>query len=224
MLSSWDLLPGAGWGLLDSVGEPKASWHGLRQAWLPRTILLTDEGLDSIAIHLVNDEPEPWVGQLTLTVSSGTGVVGAPVAVDFTVVESQTFWAEELLGGFRDLNHAWHFGPPGFESATVTATDSHGDTQTACMVMPHRLKQAAHQLDDSGLSAELIPEPEGSGWVLRLTAERTCSFVVVEAAGFRCSDQWFHLGAGTTRELILTGGEGRPSVEVRCLDGRPMSL
>ena len=224
VLSSRDLLPGAGWGLVDAFGEPKASWHGLRQAWLPRTILLTDEGLDSIAIHLVNDEPEPWVGQLTLTVSSGTGVVGAPVVVDFTVVESQTFWAEELLGGFRDLNHAWHFGPPGFESATVTATDSHGDTQTACMVMPHRLKQAAHQLDDSGLSAELIPEPEGSGWVLRLTAERTCSFVVVEAAGFRCSDQWFHLGAGTTRELILTGGEGRPSVEVRCLDGRPMSL
>lgn len=224
VLSSRDLLPGAGWGLLDSSGEPKASWHGLPQVWEPRSVLLTDEGLDSIAVHLVNDLPEPWTGELTLTVSSDIGVVGVPVVVEFCVEQSQTLWAEELLGGFRDLNHAWRFGPAGFESVTVLASDSTGPPHVACMLMPHRLQRAAHHLDGNGFSVELLPDSDDQGWILRLLAERTCSFVVVESPGFRCSDQWFHLGTGTTRDLRLTGGDGRPSGAVRCLDGRELNF
>ncbi|MFM9449588.1 hypothetical protein, partial [Streptomyces acidiscabies] len=46
LILSWqDLWPGAGWGLLDSLGRPKAPWYVLRRLLQPRAMCMTDEGL-----------------------------------------------------------------------------------------------------------------------------------------------------------------------------------
>ena len=43
-----DLWPGAGWGIVDSRGFPKAAYYYLRRAWQPRQVTITDEGLDGL--------------------------------------------------------------------------------------------------------------------------------------------------------------------------------
>ena len=50
-----DLAPGAGWGLLDSRGEPKAVYHHLRRALAPVAVWTVDEGLGGVIAHVAND-------------------------------------------------------------------------------------------------------------------------------------------------------------------------
>ncbi|WP_174441016.1 glycosyl hydrolase 2 galactose-binding domain-containing protein, partial [Azospirillum formosense] len=75
-----DVWPGAGWGVVGSGGVPKAAWHALRRAFRPVQILLTDEGVNGLAIHLLNETAEPVEAVLTLTAlrrGGGAGVRGA---------------------------------------------------------------------------------------------------------------------------------------------------
>ncbi|MEA2700984.1 MAG: beta-mannosidase, partial [Myxococcales bacterium] len=62
-----DLVPGAGWGLLDVTGRPKAAYHYLRRVLQPLAVFFSDEGLDGTFLHAVNENAAPWQGQLQLT-------------------------------------------------------------------------------------------------------------------------------------------------------------
>ena len=59
-----DVVPGAGWGLVDRGGTPKTAYHQLRRALAPVAIWTTDEGLGGIAVHVANDRPERLVARL----------------------------------------------------------------------------------------------------------------------------------------------------------------
>ena len=64
ILWSGDLEPGAGWGILDSEGRPKAPYWFLKRILAPSAIWTTDEGLNGIDIHVANDLPaslEAWL-------------------------------------------------------------------------------------------------------------------------------------------------------------------
>ncbi len=54
-----DLVPGAGWGLIDHDGEPKVALHHLRRALAPVAVAMTPEGLNGVDVHVANDRPEP---------------------------------------------------------------------------------------------------------------------------------------------------------------------
>ncbi len=54
-----DLLPGAGWGLLDSRGRAKLAYHHLKRVLAPVAVWTTDEQLGGVVAHVANDRPEP---------------------------------------------------------------------------------------------------------------------------------------------------------------------
>ncbi|HEX3853831.1 MAG TPA: hypothetical protein VHW01_22865, partial [Polyangiaceae bacterium] len=61
-----DLWPGAGWGLIDALGLPKAAYYFVKRAMQARAVFLSDEGLNGLTINAVNDRPEPLTAALEL--------------------------------------------------------------------------------------------------------------------------------------------------------------
>src|SRR5205085_2786646 len=72
-----DLWPGAGWGIVDSFGLPKAAYYYLRRSWRPQQITLTDEGLDGLHLHVINETAEPLTGSVELLLLKDERVVVA---------------------------------------------------------------------------------------------------------------------------------------------------
>jgi beta-mannosidase len=103
-----DLQPGHGWGVIEADGAPKPPYHNLARILAPQAIWFTDEGLDGLAVHAANDRPEPWQGDLHLTV--GTDEVTVPVEVP--AHGAWTADVEGLLGRFVDVSYAFRFGDP----------------------------------------------------------------------------------------------------------------
>ena len=95
-----DLWPGAGWGIVDSLGIPKAAYYYLRRSWRARQITLTDEGLDGLHLHLTNELPEPLHGSVELLLLKDEHVVVARKEVPCAVRArgQQTFASDAILG------------------------------------------------------------------------------------------------------------------------------
>jgi beta-mannosidase len=129
-----DLQPGHGWGVIESDGTPKPPYRALARILAPQAIWLTDEGLDGVHVHVANDRPTAWPGDLEITLANTDGVTVATVSRSL-VVEPHSSWTadvEGLLGRFVDASYAFRFGEP--QVARVTARL--GDAEATWAVRP----------------------------------------------------------------------------------------
>ena len=109
-----DLLPGAGWGIVDSTGHPKAAYWYLRRAWAARTVQFTDEGLDGLAVHVLNDSPDKLEATLELAMYRDGRIPSASARTELSVPArgAVSRSVDALVGHFTDSTNAYRFGPP----------------------------------------------------------------------------------------------------------------
>ena len=203
-----DLRAGPGWGLIDSLGRPKAPWYAVTRASTPVAVLATDEGANGLAFHLVNDTAETVEG--TLVVGLHTGAHRVEEGSCEVVVPARggcQVHADALFDGFRDLTYAYCFGPRFYDLVTADLVDASGQVLASTGYLPGG--PAREPDPDVGLQAE-VEAVDGGVWHLHVSARRFSQYVQVDVPGFVADDSWFHLPPGGTRTTVLRPWSGAP--------------
>lgn len=196
-----DLWPGAGWGLVDSTGLPKAAFYFVRRALQPVALVTTDEGLDGLALHAINDTEAPIEAELDLGLYRRDGVLAASgrMALTLGARSTVTVSSDTLLGQFLDVTYAYRFGPPDRDLAVGTLR-SRGDVLGKSFYFP--LGHAFAPEHDLGIQATARPFANGA-YVLNLKTKRFAQAIAIGARGYVARDNYFHLEPGAERDIVL---------------------
>lgn len=210
-----DLGPGFGWGVIDHQGVPKPVWHALRRAFRPVQVALTDEGLNGLDVHLINDTQH---AKQTITTLTAYGTDGLPVmdgrrALVLPPHKARKLTSTELFGIFFDITCAYRFGPPAHVATVARLEDEAGALLAEAFHFPLGREGC---MVDPGLSVTVGRDT--TGWVLDLSCQRLAQSVHIAAPRFEPSDDWFHLAPGRMRRIRLSG-EGVPQGRVTTLNG-----
>lgn len=202
VLTSRDMRPGAGWGLLDVDGDAKLPLAMLRRLWAPQAVIARDAGLSGIAIDIHNDGPEPLTGTLHLTAIDATGHPVVEGARELTVAPHSSLRCHDaqITGAFADLSHAFRFGPTVADAVVSTLETVDGQSMSDVLVVHPREGQV-----HAGLHAESRFD---DGWTVTVTAATTLRYVCFDVPGWSMSDDCFHLAAGRSHTVTAIPGSG----------------
>jgi beta-mannosidase len=186
-----DLWPAAGWGIVDSLGRPKAAYYYLRRIWSNRQITLTDEGLDGLHLHAINETPEPFRGSVEVTLLKDQHIV---VARKHTSLElpprgQSTLSADAILGAFYDVTYAYRFGPANHDVVIATLFDR--EQQVRSEAFHFVLPREPAFLPDVKLETQVTGGDDG--YRVNLRTNRFLHGVSLHADGFLPDDNYFHL-------------------------------
>jgi beta-mannosidase len=214
-----DLWPGAGFGLVDATGRPKAAYYFVRRTLQPVALLMTDEGLNGLALHAVNETPSPVDAEVEVRVyQRGESCVASRVAsLSLSPRTSITLDAEAILDQFLDVTYAYRFGPP-TRNLVVATLRERGSGRTLSTSFHFPMGHAFAVEPDLGVAATAAPG-EGASYSLRVRSRRFAQAVAVIAPGYVPEDNYFHLEPGRERTIEL-----RPSGSARALAGRVAPL
>jgi beta-mannosidase len=207
-----DLWPGAGWGVVDSTGLPKAAYWLLKRACAPTALTMTDEGGNGLAIHAINDGGSEVEAELVLTLwRDRQKIVEGSESVTLGPGCASSHSASAVLGRFTDVCYAYRFGPANHDLVTAELRDrATGRSLSDAFHFPTGIPTGIRH--DLSVVAEVSPAGDGT-WTMNVRADTLALSVALDIDGFMPSDSYFHVAPGSDREIILVGrgGASRPS-------------
>lgn len=200
-----DLWPGPGWGVIDSLGRPKAPYYALRRSWQARQLTLTDEGLDGLHLHVINETPRPLDGRVELTLLKDGHVIVARGEGPCPVPPRgrALLRSDALLGGFYDVTYSYRFGPPGHDVAVATLFDGDDVVSEAF----HFVEAREPAFVAARLDAEAEAVDEGA-YRVTLRSDRLLRGVSLDVKGYQPDDNHFHLSPLRPKVVRLARSEG----------------
>ncbi len=198
-----DLRPGAGWGVIDSSGQPKAAYWYLRRAWARRAVLITDEGLQGLDLHLLNEESAALEGTVELELlADGRSLRAASAPVSIPARGALTLSGDALMGGFTDLSHAYRFGPPAHDVVLARLRGPDGAVLSQDAFFPGGYSLPLQR--EPGLEGSCVTAAADGTVVMTLRSAVFLQSVAIQCGGFSLSDNHFHLAPGIPREIVCT--------------------
>jgi beta-mannosidase len=200
-----DLWPGAGWGLTDSTGEPKAALWYLKRAWAPVGIHLVDDGLDGYSLHAVNDSAAPLEAIVEIEMYKD-GVSAAPPAQANVAIPSRgalSLRGDAMLGYFSDATNAYRFGPAKYDVVTARLLNAAtGEVIAEDFRFPTGLDLPAQR----NASVQARVERSGDGLIeITLRTDTFLQSVNVSCDGFVPSDNYFHVVPNQDKRITFAG-------------------
>lgn len=123
-----DLVPGAGWGLIDSDGAPKPVLRALADVLAPIAIWMTDEVMAGYAVHVANDRPEPLQARIVISLTrAGERIDGGETEIEIVPRSSWSGDAETIIGHWADIAYTYRFGPPAHDLVTAELRSAGGE-------------------------------------------------------------------------------------------------
>lgn len=208
LVLAWqDLAPGSGWGVIDHAGEPKAAFYALKRAFRPVQLTLTDEGVNGLAIHLINDTAAPRAAHVELTClrDGQVPILTATREVTLPPRSAEALSAFDLLGAFFDLTYAYRFGAPEHDAVVARLIGADGRLLAETVHFPEgrgRLRPAPN--------VEVRTERDDDGWSLVVSTDRLAQSIHIADGAFRAEDDGFHLTPGRERRIRMIRRAGAP--------------
>ncbi|APO70337.1 glycoside hydrolase family 2 protein (plasmid) [Rhizobium gallicum] len=218
-----DLLPGPGWGVIDSTGEPKPTWYALRRAFRPVQVLFTDEGTNGLDVHVINESNVTLDLDLEVRClrDGWQKVVSGKLGLPIEARAKRKIACTDLFGAFFDTTYAFRFGPPSHDVTVARLTAPETEALIAeAFYFPWGRTKAFHEAEITASVAQ-----QDDHWFLDLRSDRLAQSVQVDLEAYRAEDDWFHLPPGAMRRLRLhpragTSAETVPTGQIRALGSR----
>ncbi|MBR8083783.1 glycoside hydrolase family 2 protein [Burkholderia vietnamiensis] len=221
-----DVMPGAGWGLLDAAHLPKSGWYALRQVLQPVQIVVVDEGLNGLDVHVINERPAPLTASVELVAlrDGRTPVARCGGQVRLAAHDAVQLGSAELLGRFFDWTYAYRFGPCEHDTVVASLRGDDGALLSQAFHFPSRTHPAVFARRDPGIEARV--SRAGDAWHVDIDTRHVARHVQIDAPGFMPLDDWFHLAPGATARVALIPqpigtpriDDAPPSVDIRAVN------
>jgi beta-mannosidase len=205
-----DLWPGAGCGVVDSDGLPKAPWWALRRVLAPRTIFFTDEGVNGLLLHAVNERAELLAGRVLLVLYGPSANVGRQIEIPVELAprSRSAIRVAEHLDEFVDLTYSYRFGPPPVEVIAAELVGADGETVATAFHCP-----AGPLVDPRDVGLDVVGRESADGALeLDIATTGFARFVRIDVDGMLPADNYFHLAPGRSRRIRLS--RTRPGVRL----------
>lgn len=193
-----DLIPGGGWGLLDSKNNPKAAYYGVKRACSTLAVYFLDKGLDGLYLSFVNETGSSRNVKLTLKAFKNNHIETLSFNTDIFLGEANLELSiNELLGYFTDLNYSYGFGPKQQDVIYVCVENEETGEW---------LHDDAFFVGDYNLSPQAIHniQMDVEDNYLNLTSAVFLQFVRLDITGYEPEDNYFHLAPNVTRRIKLS--------------------
>jgi beta-mannosidase len=214
-----DLWAGAGWGLIDDAGQPKACWWMLRRACQPLFMALSDEGVNGLYLRLDNETAQAVEARLSVTIYRDGYIelmrAEAPLSLAPRARVTQALLA--LFDEFSDLSHAYRFGPRSHDVVAAVLHDAGG--RVLARAVRWFEQSALLAGSELGLWATARPLDETRAELL-VGSEKASRAVHLDIPGWQGDDNYFDLLPGEQRAIRLHPSSNAPR---RPLGGRVMA-
>ncbi|HND30544.1 MAG TPA: glycoside hydrolase family 2 protein [Myxococcota bacterium] len=195
-----DLRPGAGWGILDSSGRPKAVWWYLQRAWARTAIQITDEGLNGLDLQLHHEQATALTAQVEVELlqHSHRRVEFAARELCLPPWSHQSLSVEALIGHFSDPGYVYRFGPPRHNLVVARLRGPDGGVLSEDVWFPlgYHLPMVEHSL----LQATATPADEGGVWV-QVQCSHLLQSLHFSSPGYIPDQNYLHLCPGQPRQI-----------------------
>ncbi len=201
-----DMLPGAGLGVLDERGLPKVAYHHLRRALAPVAVWTTDEGIGGVAVHVVNERPEPLRARLRVALYRQLEfrIAEARENVELPARGYAQRSVEGLLGRFADAAWAYRFGPPAHDVIVASLESAAEPSELLSQAIRFPAARPKARETPARIGIDVSARPDVAGAVaLTVFCRRLAYGVRLRAPGFLPDDDAFCVEPGGERVVRL---------------------
>lgn len=202
-----DLWAGAGWGVVDDAGVPKACYQSLKRVLQPITVLLTDEGGNGLFAHLINETGNQLQVELEISAWKGGDVLVATGKrpLQLPAHSAQSLPCLDWFECFLDLSYAYRFGPKPCDTVVATLRDYSGQQIAQTFYFLGGLD--SRQESDVGLNA-LGTMVDANTMDLKVSSRRLAIGVYLDVPGFQTDNEYFNLAPGSSAQIRLRSVQG----------------
>jgi beta-mannosidase len=202
-----DLWPGAGGGVVDSQGDPKAPYYYLKRALQPVSISMTDEGGNGLYVHIQNESAQPLQAEVEVTAwrQGQVQVASSKHVLDLAAHDAQSHPLLAWFDWFADWSWSYKFGPASAQVLRAALKTPQGEVLAEAFAFPTGLALPMER--DLGLRAVARLLTDGEFEVI-VSTDRFAQAVHFDVDHAMPDDAYFHLAPGAQRRVILRHAQG----------------